>query len=121
MTGAREVFESFTKSDSDLYVELGMGTKHVVQGCGTVSFQMESSGILQVTNVLWVPELRRSVLSILAIDKNGYEVLFQDGHALIMLRGSSSDKAVVFGVRESNLYRLKGKPMCAMDNSGIAI
>jgi len=31
-----------------------------------------------------------------------------------MPRGSSSDKAVVFGVRESNMYRLKGKPMRAM-------
>jgi hypothetical protein len=38
MTGARELFESFTESDSDLYVELGMGTKHAVQGSGTVSF-----------------------------------------------------------------------------------
>jgi hypothetical protein len=28
-----------------------------------------------------------------------------------MPRGSSLDKVVVFGVRESNLYRLKGKPM----------
>jgi len=42
MTGARELFENFTESDSDLYVELGMGTKHAVQGSGTMSFQMES-------------------------------------------------------------------------------
>ena len=34
-----------------------------------------------------------------------------------MPRGSSSDKAVVFGVRESNLYRLKGKPMQAIASS----
>jgi hypothetical protein len=33
---------------------------------------------------------------------------------LIMPRGSSLDKATIFGVRESNLYRLKGKPMRAM-------
>jgi len=55
MTGAQEVFESFTKSDSDLYVELGMGTKHAVQGSGTVPFWTKSGGILRVTNVLWVP------------------------------------------------------------------
>jgi hypothetical protein len=30
MTGAREVFEKFTMSDSDMYVEFGMGTKHAV-------------------------------------------------------------------------------------------
>jgi hypothetical protein len=30
MTGARELFESFTKSKSDMCVELGMGTRHAV-------------------------------------------------------------------------------------------
>jgi hypothetical protein len=36
MTGARELFESFTESDFDMCVELGMGTKHAVQGTGTI-------------------------------------------------------------------------------------
>jgi hypothetical protein len=57
------VFESFIEFDSNLYVEFGMGTKHAVHGYGTVPFQMESGGILRVTNVLWVSELR-SVLSV---------------------------------------------------------
>jgi hypothetical protein len=39
MTGARDLFESFTESDSGMYVELGMGTKHAVQGSGTMSFR----------------------------------------------------------------------------------
>jgi hypothetical protein len=33
------VFESFTESDSEMHVELGMGTKHAVKGSGTMSFQ----------------------------------------------------------------------------------
>ena len=89
MTAAWDLFESFTESDSDLYVELGMGTKHAMQGSGTLSFQMESGDVLRVTNVLWVPELRRSVFSISEIEKKGYEVLFWDGQALFMPRGSS--------------------------------
>jgi hypothetical protein len=114
MTGARELFESFTESDSDLYVELGMGTKHAVQGSGTMSFQMESGDVLRVTNVLWVPKLRKSVLSVSTIEEKGYAVLFRDGQVLFMPRGSSSDTTMVLGVRESNLYRLKGQPMRAM-------
>jgi len=89
MTAAWDLFESFTESDSDLYVELGMGTKHAMQGSGTLSFRMESGDVLRVTNVLWVPELRRSVFSISEIEKKGYEVLFWDGQALFMPRGSS--------------------------------
>jgi hypothetical protein len=40
---------------------------------------MESGGILRVTNVLWVVELRRIVLSVSVIEKKGYEVLVRDG------------------------------------------
>jgi hypothetical protein len=76
MTGARELFESFIESDSDLFVELGMGTKHAVQGSGIVPFRMELGDVLRLTNVLWVPELRRSVLLVSDIEKKGYEVLF---------------------------------------------
>jgi hypothetical protein len=79
MTGARELFKRFTESDSDMYVEIGMGTRHAVQGSRTVSFRMESRDVLTVTNVLWVTKLRRSVLSVSAIEKKGYAVLFQDG------------------------------------------
>jgi len=39
---------------------------------------------------------------------------------LIKPRGSSLETAVVLGVRESNLYRLKGKPMRAMASSKVA-
>jgi hypothetical protein len=76
MTGAWDLFERFTVSDSNLYVELGMGTKHAVQGSGIVLFWMESGDVLRMTNVLWLPELRRSVLSVSEIEKKGYEVLF---------------------------------------------
>ena len=76
MTGAQELFESFTESDSNMYVELGMGTKHGVQGSRTVQFRMESGDVLRVTNVLWVPKLRKSVLSVSTIEEKGYVVLF---------------------------------------------
>jgi hypothetical protein len=78
---------------------------------------MESGDVLRVTNVLWVLELGRSVLSVSTIEKKGFDVLFPDGQVLIKPRGSSSDTVVVLGVRESNLYRLKGQPMRAMASS----
>jgi len=64
--------------------------------------------MLTVMNVLWLPELRRSVLSISSIEKKGLDVVFQDGQVLIKPKGSISNTIVVFGVRERKLYRLKG-------------
>jgi hypothetical protein len=105
------VFESFTEYDSDMHVELGMGTKHVMKVSRTMSFQMDSGCTLRVTNVLWVPELKRRVISVSVIEKKGFDIAFQNGKALINPRGYSLDKEIVFGFRERNLYRLKGQPM----------
>jgi hypothetical protein len=113
------LFENFTEFDSDMYVELGMGTKHTVQGSGTVSFQMDSGDVSRVTNVLWVPKLRKSVFSVSTIEEKGYEVLFRDGQVLFMPRGSSSDTTMALGVRERNLYRLKGQPIRAMASNRV--
>jgi hypothetical protein len=77
--GAQELFGIFIKYDSYVHVELGMGTKHAVKGSGIVSFHMELGGVLRVTNLLWVPQIKRSVLSVSMIEKKGYDVTFQDG------------------------------------------
>jgi hypothetical protein len=111
MTGARELFDTLTETGSDLCVELGMGAKHSVRGSSIVSFRLESGEILRVSNVLWVPELRRSVLSVSKIERKGYHVLFRDGQVLLVPRRSSFRSTVVLGVREGNLYRLRGQPM----------
>jgi hypothetical protein len=69
---------------------------------------LESGEVLRVSNVLWVPELRRSVLSILKIEKKGHHILFRDEHVLFAPRSSSFRSTVVLGVKEGNLYRLRG-------------
>jgi hypothetical protein len=78
---------------------------------------MESFDVLRVTNVLWVPELWRSVFSVSAIEEKGYAVLYRDGQVLFMPKVSSSDQAVILGVKASNLYRLKDQPMRSMASS----
>jgi hypothetical protein len=55
MKDARELFDTFTETGSDLCVDPGMGVKHVVQGSGTVSFRLELGDVLRVSSVLWVP------------------------------------------------------------------
>jgi hypothetical protein len=67
--------------------------------------------VLRVSNVLWVLKLRRSVLLVSTIEEKGYAILFRDRQVLFIPRGSSSDIVAVPGVRESNLYRLKGQLM----------
>jgi hypothetical protein len=64
LTRARELFESFTKLDSNVHVELGMGTKHATKGSRIVSFWMELGGVLRVMDVLWAPDKEEGALSL---------------------------------------------------------
>jgi hypothetical protein len=64
---------------------------------------MELGGVLRVENVLWVLELR-SVLLVSAIEKKGFDIVFQDGQVLIKPKGSSSNATTILVVREGNLY-----------------
>jgi hypothetical protein len=58
MTGTHELFTSLSEKDLDLHVELGTNAKCGVEGVGTVRFQLESGGSLEVADVLYVPELK---------------------------------------------------------------
>jgi hypothetical protein len=75
---------------------------------------MESGEVLRVSNVLWVPKLRRSFLSVSDIEKKGYHILFRDGQLFFVPRRSSFKLAVFIGVREGTLYRLRGQPIQAV-------
>jgi hypothetical protein len=55
MIGAHEFFERFIDSNSNLHLQLDMGTKHAVNASRTIPFQKESGGVLRVANLLWVP------------------------------------------------------------------
>jgi hypothetical protein len=61
---------------------------------------LDSGDVLRVTNVLWVPELRRIILLVSKIEKKGYYILLWNGHVLSVPRGSSFIFVVVLRVRE---------------------
>jgi len=66
----------------------------------SIGFKRDTKG----SNVLWVPKLRRSVLLVLEIERNGYRVLFRYGHVFLVPRRTSFISTIVLGVRE-------GKPI----------
>jgi hypothetical protein len=58
--------------------------------------------------VLYVPGLKKNLLSISTMEDIGYVVEFLGGQVLAWLRGSSIDLAGVIDVRDGGLYRLTG-------------
>jgi hypothetical protein len=57
---------------------------------------------------LYVPGLKKNLLSISTLEEKGFRVVFIDGEVLMWPRGKSIDDVIVIGVQEGGLYKLKG-------------
>ena len=60
--------------------------------------------------VLFVPRLKKNLLSIFALDAKGMRVAFIDGQVIMWPKGNTINDAVVIGEQEGRLYKLKGHP-----------
>jgi hypothetical protein len=83
-------------------------------GNGTVSFQRESLPPMLLREVLYVPGLKKNLISVSAIEERGYEVLLCDGQVLLFPKASSITSAKVIGTRHEKLYKLMFQPASAL-------
>ena len=63
---------------------------------------------MKMKEVLYVPVLRKNLLSISSLDKKGYRVSFIDGQVLMWSKGKTLEDGVVIREEEGGLYKLKG-------------
>ena len=63
---------------------------------------------------LYVPGLKKNLLSISYLDAKGLRVAFMDGQVLMWPKGKTIADVVVIGEQEGGLYKLKGQPEHAM-------
>jgi hypothetical protein len=61
--------------------------------------------------VLYVPRLKKNLLSVLVMEDRGFVVTFKKRQVLIRPKGTSPYTTTSIGVREGMLYKLKGKPI----------
>ena len=97
-----------------------LGDERIVRdvGVGTISFQRESLPPLEVSEVLYVPGLRKNLISVSAIEDKGYEVTFRGGQVIMYPKGSSIESGKVIGIRRGRLYRFGFQPVGALVCNG---
>jgi hypothetical protein len=78
MAAIREHLTDLTQS-GDAKVVLGDDREVKVAGCGTLSFRRESLPPMTLTEVIYVPGLKKNLVLVSSIEEKGYEVLFRDG------------------------------------------
>ena len=64
---------------------------------------------MKIKDVLFVPGLKKNLLSISALYAKGIIIAFIDGQVIMWPKVKTIDNAVVIGEQEGGLYRLKGQ------------
>jgi hypothetical protein len=121
MTGYREHLTDLVEKESRLHVVLGDNARYTVKGVGTSSFQLDSDIPLQLSEVLYVPGMKRNLVSVSTLEDKGYKVTFSEGKFLAWHKNSHMDSARVIGVQENNLYRLIVQPVQALLHDTISL
>ena len=101
MTREENVFHEFLTQDRGC-VRYGIHTNMAaVLGEGTITLQIESGRTLKVTGVLFVPRSSHSILSVAALEGQGYEIGFygQEVH-VFSIRGEAPGVLVMIGIGE---------------------
>ena len=79
--------------------------KYSVSGVGMVIFQREHGSRFTLTDVKYVPGLKRNLVSIAMLEDRGYDVVFSKGK--VFLRHITTRQVKQIGSRIKNLYALE--------------
>ena len=108
MTTKKKTLSKLEEKNSLQKVSLGDAYQYPIKGIGEASYKLDSGTPMRMKEVLYVPGLKKNLLSISTLDKKGYRVAFIDGQVLMWPKGKSIEDAVVIGEEEGGLYKLKG-------------
>jgi hypothetical protein len=112
--GIREHFSDLRDTEVRIDISLGDNRIVTVAGIGTVSFRRENLPPISFTDVLFVPGMKKNLISVSTLQDRGFEVSFRGTEVLIYPQGCSIDSRQVIGVREGDLYRLLYQPLLAL-------
>jgi len=99
----RDWFSNFEKLEGCSVV---MGDDHpcTMEGVGTIQIKMFDGMVRKLKEVRYLPELKRNLISVGALETLGFMVSIKD-EVFMMTKGSM---VVLKAVRQNNLYYLKG-------------
>ena len=89
-------------------MELGDDSTYKIEEVGSNSLQLDSGTVLHIDDILYIPGLKKSLLSVVGLEDKGYRVLFVDKKVLLWEKNEKLSSVVQIGVREGGLYKVFG-------------
>ena len=116
----KDSLSCLVQKESPHKVMPGDDYQYPIKGMGEDPYKLDSGKCMKMKDVLYLPGLKKNLLSISTLDKKGFKVAFVDGEVLMWKKGKTIDDAVVIGVEEGGLYKLKGHVDSALMTSTIS-
>jgi len=79
----KNLFSTLEDKDLQMRIKMGNDGKYHVSGEGTVVFQREHGAPLTLTDVKYVPGLKKNLMSIIMLEDKGYDVVFSKGKVVL--------------------------------------
>ena len=108
MMGYKESFLNIFEHESPHKVKLGDDHQYPIKWSGEDSYNLDSGKSLKIKDVLYVPGLKKNLISMSALDAKGIRVTFFDGQVLMWPKGKTIENSTVVGEEDEVLYKLKG-------------
>ena len=79
----KESFVKLSKHESPNKVKLGDDYQYPIKGSGESSYKLDSRKSMKMKDVLFVPGLKKNLMSISTLDAKGIRVAFIDGQVIM--------------------------------------
>ena len=73
----RDLFSDLEEKDLQQNIEFGDDRRYSATDIGTVTFQRECGFPTKLTDVLYVPGLRKNLVLVAVLEDHGYDVIFR--------------------------------------------
>ena len=83
-----------------------------MKGVGNISLKLNQGNTIHLQDVLYIPDLKKNLVSISAMEDKGYKVTFSDGK--IRIWKNNVKDAFTLGFRVDSLYPVNGSLLGVM-------
>ena len=94
--GYKEALDSISEKVNG-EVTIGDNSAHSVKGIGNCTLKLKSGSSLLLKGVLYVPGIKRNLISVTTLEDDGHNVAFMDGKVISWAKNSSIKKAKLIG------------------------
>jgi hypothetical protein len=108
MIGHKDILFSLAENNFPQKFTLGDDYQYPIKGVGESNYKLDSGTPMKMKDVLYVLGLTKKLVSISALYNKGFRVAFIDGEVLMWHKGKTIEDAIVIGIEEGGLYKLKG-------------